>query len=465
MDRDGDSLQYSWSSSAGTIVGDSAHVSWIAPGTIGMQTIMCIVSDGIGGLDTSNLDIEVVEEINNAPSIYRISANPRKIDLGATTNLVCTAQDPDGDTLTYHWNAVSGSVVGNDSIALWTAPVNPGNYFVSCQVDDGKGEQDADSIAIVVRDFSNAQTGDLVAYYPFTGNANDASGNGHHGTVHGATLTADRFGNPGQAYYFDGVDDYINIPNHDSLNFRNSISVNFWMKVDQFLAREAFPISHGSWQYRWKASIIPGQMLRWTLKTDRPVNNGIIDLDTETILDDNLWYNVTLFFDGSDFEIHLDGNLDSFNNWSGLIMTTVYDLTIAQMLPNNSSYNFKGVLDEIRIYNYGLSVEEIQDLASGTIGIDDDKALNVPQEYHLAQNYPNPFNPTTTIQFSIPKKTDVKLIIFDLTGKVISTLIDRELVAGEYQLDWDGSQRASGIYFYRLDAGNFSQTKKMILLN
>ena len=167
--------------------------------------------------------------------------------------------------------------------------MNTGNYYVTCEIDDGHGAKDIDSISIVVRDFSNAQTGDLVAYYPFTGNADDASGNGHHGTVHGATLTEDRFGNPGQAYSFDGVDDYINIPNHDSLNFRNSLSINFWMRVDQFLAREVFPISHGSWQYRWKSSIIPGQLLRWTLKTDRPVNNGVIDLDTETVLDAGIW--------------------------------------------------------------------------------------------------------------------------------------------------------------------------------
>ncbi len=463
-DRDNDSLHYSWSSTAGTISGDSSEVTWTAPNLIGGYLVACIVSDGNGGLDTAYTDIEVVESINHDPLILNITAQPRKIDLGATSNLTCSAQDPDGDTLTYTWSALSGSIISNDSAAVWTAPMSAGNYYVTCEIDDGQGAQDIDSIAIVVRDFTNVQTGDLVAHYPFNGNANDATGNGHDGTVYGAALTQDRFGNPGQAYYFDGVDDYINIPNHDSLNFRAAISINFWMKVDEFFAREAFAISHGSWQYRWKASIIPGQLLRWTIKTDRPVNNGVIDLDTETNLDAGIWYNITLFFDGSDFEIHLDGNLDSFNSWSGMILTTIYDMTIAQMLPNNNSYNFKGVLDDIRIYNYGLSVEEIQNLAAGTSGIHDSKNLNIPRQYHLAQNFPNPFNPTTTIQFSIPENAPVKLSIFDITGRVVAILIDQKLIPGVYQFDWNATEAASGIYFYCIDAGVFSQTKKMILL-
>lgn len=122
------------------------------------------------------------------------------------------------------------------------------------------------------------------------------------------------------------------------------------------------------------------------------------------------------------------------------------------------------MLDDIRIYNYGLSVEEIQNLAAGTSGFDNLNNKIIPENYYLAQNFPNPFNPTTTIQFSIPENSPVKLTVFELTGKVIATLIDRNLIAGEYQYNWDASKSASGIYFYRIDAGNFSQTKKMILL-
>ena len=69
----------------------------------------------------------------------------------------------------------------------------------------------------------------LVAWYPFDGNASDISGNGNHGTVHGASISADRFGQENQAYFFDGVDDYIDLGNSTSLNPANLITVSAWV--------------------------------------------------------------------------------------------------------------------------------------------------------------------------------------------------------------------------------------------
>src|ERR1700721_3520704 len=70
----------------------------------------------------------------------------------------------------------------------------------------------------------------LVAYYPFNGNANDASGNGNNGNVAGATLTADRFGNPNSAYSFNGKSNYIRVPNSDSLQLTNDFTLTAWIK-------------------------------------------------------------------------------------------------------------------------------------------------------------------------------------------------------------------------------------------
>ncbi len=128
------------------------------------------------------------------------------------------------------------------------------------------GDTDKDSILVSVRDTSIHQSGDLVAYYPFNGNANDESGFNNHGTVNGAALVADRFGNQNSAYQFDGNNDYINVPNSESLNFENSITVNFWIKVGEFFEREAYPLSHGNWENRWKISVTD-KRIRWTVKT------------------------------------------------------------------------------------------------------------------------------------------------------------------------------------------------------
>ena len=91
-------------------------------------------------------------------------------------------------------------------------------------------------------------------------------------------------------------------------------------------------------------------------------------------------------------------------------------------------------------------------------------ASNIPNEFSLKQNYPNPFNPSTIINFTLPKVTNINLSILDITGKVVSTLINGNKNAGSYSIKWDASNYTSGIYFYRLRAGDFVDTKKMILL-
>lgn len=89
---------------------------------------------------------------------------------------------------------------------------------------------------------------------------------------------------------------------------------------------------------------------------------------------------------------------------------------------------------------------------------------NIPEEYKLEQNYPNPFNPTTVIKFSLPKNESVSLKIFDALGREVETIVNDYLKAGVYSYNWNASKFSSGVYFYKLTAGNdFIETKKMIL--
>ncbi|UCF65211.1 MAG: T9SS type A sorting domain-containing protein, partial [bacterium] len=89
---------------------------------------------------------------------------------------------------------------------------------------------------------------------------------------------------------------------------------------------------------------------------------------------------------------------------------------------------------------------------------------NVPEEYYVAQNYPNPFNPSTTIKFDLPNMSDVTLKIFNILGEEITTLVSDRLSAGSYSYDWDASNLAGGVYLYRLQAGQYVETRKMVLL-
>lgn len=90
--------------------------------------------------------------------------------------------------------------------------------------------------------------------------------------------------------------------------------------------------------------------------------------------------------------------------------------------------------------------------------------LGIPSDYRLEQNYPNPFNPSTTIQFSIPEQSFVKLEVFNSLGEKITTLVSEELNAGNYKYEWGAKNLSSGIYFYHLSSQGFSEMKKMILL-
>ena len=87
-----------------------------------------------------------------------------------------------------------------------------------------------------------------------------------------------------------------------------------------------------------------------------------------------------------------------------------------------------------------------------------------PDEYFLSQNYPNPFNPSTTVEFSIPVKTNVVLKIFDVLGNEIVTLINEERSANIYKINFNATNLPSGVYYYTLRTENFTKTRKMLLL-
>ena len=454
-DKDEDQLTYNWSSSHGTFEDNGATVTWNAPDSAGIFEVFCIVMDGDGAADTSSVMIEVL--LTRNPQIEQIKADPSEIEKMDHTTLTCIASDPDGDTLTYRWSSLTGSFENNDSsVVIWNAPDVVGYYYIFCHVEDGQGGSAIDSVGVPV--------GKLVAHYPFNGDAMDASGYNNHGIVSGAVLVPDRNGVENGAYYFDGVDDFIRVPNHPSLNFRNGITVYFWMRIDEFFNREAHPVSHGSWRHRWKISISPkadGPKVRWTVKT----NDDIIDLDTDQNFSTDTYYNITAVYTANRVEIYLNGEQEVSDTFSGNILTTNIDFMIGQVLPGENSWNFKGVLDDIRIYNYALSSTEIKELYDQSTAIESIKNAGVPDSYFLSQNFPNPFNPRTIIMYQLPQVSDVELSIYNLQGQKVVNLVSETQNPGTYKLEWDASGFASGVYIYRLKTTRgIIGIKKLVLL-
>jgi predicted nucleotidyltransferase len=101
----------------------------------------------------------------------------------------------------------------------------------------------------------------------------------------------------------------------------------------------------------------------------------------------------------------------------------------------------------------------------GFVGAIDEKQENaIPKEFALQQNYPNPFNPTTNIEFDLPKALDVRIDVYNIAGQKVKTLLYKQMQAGSHQVEWDALGIASGIYYYRIEAGEFQDVKKMVLL-
>ena len=100
------------------------------------------------------------------------------------------------------------------------------------------------------------------------------------------------------------------------------------------------------------------------------------------------------------------------------------------------------------------------------IGVEDEDyaGSRLPDKYILAQNYPNPFNAQTTIGYQVPKASDVKLEVYNLNGQKVATLVNGIQTAGSHVVTWDASEAASGIYFYKLSAGDHTSMKRMALL-
>ena len=111
-------------------------------------------------------------------------------------------------------------------------------------------------------------------------------------------------------------------------------------------------------------------------------------------------------------------------------------------------------------------ITKTMDDSAGDTAADKDEPANLPEGYNLSQNYPNPFNPTTKIDYSIPTAQHVRIDIFNINGQKVRTLVDSYISAGPHTVEWDsrddhGSTVASGIYLYKLQAGSYSETRKM----
>ena len=329
----------------------------------------------------------------------------------------------------------------------------------------------------------------------------------------------------GYALQFDGTDDLLNCGNGSSLQITgNKITLEAWINVNEFKSQ---PFA-GSVIVKDQGSNSSGYMIRCGGNgiINFNIGNGSWhEISTpENSVQLNRWHHVAAVYDGSSMKIFIDGDLTAQSNSVFTIGNANNSNLLIGESPGFPGRVFNGKIDEVRIWNIARSQSQIQntmntiltseyystpdsglagywrmdegtghtasDLSvysnNATLGTsvnpdasdpvwveanllivnveDESKNKSLPISFSLSQNYPNPFNPVTSIEYVVAGSEFVTLKVYDFLGREVTTLVNEYKSAGIYQINYDASNLSSGVYFYQLNAGSYSETKKMILL-
>ena len=446
-------LTYQWLIDGQEFAGSEQFV-FQAPAQIGWAQVAVVVTNEEGLKDSVSITIQVVEKIPYVPQIISIEANPRKIRPGETLQVQCVAEDFYNDPLFFHWTATAGTITGNTAQVNFTAPANPGDYTIGVEVSNEDGLSTTGSIKVMVRHFEDEPAGNLIAHYPLRGNAQDVGGNNLHGTPGGGlTWGQDMNGHTGAAAFFNGSSANILMPPSPLLNFSDAMGITTFLRISEFTTWEQHPLSHGSWEHRYKISV-GGQKLRFTLNT----HQGIKDLDTETSLEAGKWYHVAVMYDGNDMEIWLDGKLDAFTSHAGQISTSPHNLVLGQNIPGNNNYNFFGSMALLSLYDHALSPMQIaQDVSLSANPI---RAGERGTSFHF---FPNPVS-GGRFTLLLGQETDAGIVeIRDIYGRVVHA--EAFDAGGARQLQMDvGEDMPGGLYIISVSTRHLTLSHKILFV-
>ncbi|MBN1482162.1 T9SS C-terminal target domain-containing protein, partial [candidate division KSB1 bacterium] len=176
------------------------------------------------------------------------------------------------------------------------------------------------------------------------------------------------------------------------------------------------------------------------------------------------WHHYAGTFDGEILKAYIDGQLAAIDTLADIqfIALSEHAVNLGRDSENTDRL-FMGQIDEAMIYNVVLTDEQIMQLYNIKSAVMNER--NVANAFRLQQNYPNPFNPVTTISYTIPATLPVTLRVYDMLGKEVQTIVDEKQTIGRHSVSFDGSFLPSGIYFYKIQAGDLlTEMKKMVLM-
>ena len=296
--------------------------------------------------------------------------------------------------------------------------MNPKSLFTSIVI-----------ILIGLNTIAQIPTQGLIAHYPFDGNANDLTTNQNHGTLDGPTIAKDRFGVDSSAYRFDGINDFINFGSDTSL-MPNSITINFWAKLDaqnrnMFFMNNVLP-GPGTWGV---TTFYAMDGTGWRTTVGGGFNNKILAIKSNLMVDTSKWQMFTMTYstDSNILNLFIDGKFITKQNYFG----TIGGFTSSDSLQHDKNtnwyfgmhnerkkqaldpYYFKGLLDDMRIYNRALSHSEVMDLFNNSQSTD---VVSLERNIPVII-YPNP----TSGDLKVEGMKSGSIEIYDMSGRWVGS--------------------------------------------
>ncbi len=269
----------------------------------------------------------------------------------------------------------------------------------------------------------------LVGYVDdkYVGDFTDSGDGGRHGDAGGSTYSHNRNADKNAPKYIEtNPADYI-----DAMILRQA-------EIDNGEALEVATMAAGDLTNAWAvyagfSAVVPERILRVPL-------DSRADVTQAAIWKDGVWYT----------EIKRALNTGNDDDAQFTVGTFKFGVALIDNGGGSSHWTSGNVLNT-------LSIPSIT-------GVDSRDLVTIPEEYSLSQNYPNPFNPSTNIEFNVAKQGQVVLKVYNVIGKEVATILDKVMPAGSQRIIFNGSNLASGLYFYRLEVNGFAATKKLILI-
>ncbi|HEX7070488.1 MAG TPA: LamG-like jellyroll fold domain-containing protein [Rhodothermales bacterium] len=326
----------------------------------------------------------------------------------------------------------------------------------------------AAGLVLTLASAAQAQTPaeNLVHSYPFDNGAEDVVG-GAHGTLAGAAEVFDG------ALVITDLEQWLELP-------AEQIAINTFDEITlEILYQPAGGLNTGYTMLAYFGGSTGGLGTNYyfisTARGDN-ISRAAISVGNTTTpwsaesgangveYDENELHHMVSTLTDSEITLYLDGVLSNVtplaaNNVIDSIST---DFAYLARGGYTADPSWIGVIHEFNIYNRALTAEEIASLYSTATDVE--SAPEVPGSFALRQNFPNPFNPSTTISYTLPERSRVTLAVYDLLGHEVASLVDSEQAPGEYEVTFDGSDLASGVYLAVMRAGSFHQSRKLLLL-